>query len=739
MALGSIVISLLMQTGSFETDAGRAAKTAEKRAKQIDDSFRKAGKAIGIALAGAATAVGLAVRNAINDMDEMSKAAQKSGMGTEEFSRLAYAASLADVSIEDLQAATGRLAKAQVAAQLTGSKQGEIFRSLGIAIKDASGNLRPATDMLYDFADAVQDQGASPEVLAAGMEIFGKSFQNLIPLLAGGSEGMRAAAAEADALGLTLSDQAGKNAEEFNDNLTRLKGSVTGAAMSIAEGLLPGLIGLTGGLVESSKETDTLRSFGQGLVTVFGFMGDVIDVVVRAVKALAVTAAATVTQLGLLYDIGKQVITLGFADGTVGEAVAGVERNREQLFAEYDKLINAPMFSAGMGVLKPGAPAAPTGPTAQSTAIADALQAMIDAQNAKTNGAAAGGAPKLTEEQKAAEQLTQTYESMVAQLRERSYLLENGGEAAKLAYELESGALKGLDEARAAELVQLDARVRAQEADAELKENGKRLTEDLMTAEERAAEAIAEATALRDAGAISQETYNRALEANKSPAAQLLEDLQAEYELIGLTNEQREKAIALRFANVDAASAEGQAIIAQLDAINAAAAKAEGIEFFKGELKGLFVDLTDGVGSMSDAFDSFFDNLKARVLQMLAERLIEQLFESFNMNGSSANGGGGGVANFIGALFGGGKAVGGRLDYGQAAVVGERGPELFVPNTAGSILPAGQTAHALGNMGRGGDTNITFVLPGRNDLRTEAQRQADLGRATQRQMGRSTA
>lgn len=39
------------------------------------------------------------------------------------------------------------------------------------------------------------------------------------------------------------------------------------------------------------------------------------------------------------------------------------------------------------------------------------------------------------------------------------------------------------------------------------------------------------------------------------------------------------------------------------------------------------------------------------------------------------------------AVFGGGKALGGPVDAGTSYLVGERGPEMFVPNTGGTIVP----------------------------------------------------
>jgi hypothetical protein len=61
---------------------------------------------------------------------------------------------------------------------------------------------------------------------------------------------------------------------------------------------------------------------------------------------------------------------------------------------------------------------------------------------------------------------------------------------------------------------------------------------------------------------------------------------------------------------------------------------------------------------------------------------------------------GGAVGGAIGALgFGGGRAMGGPVSGGTAYMVGERGPELFVPKSSGTIVPNGA--------GRGTTINLT--------------------------------
>lgn len=54
------------------------------------------------------------------------------------------------------------------------------------------------------------------------------------------------------------------------------------------------------------------------------------------------------------------------------------------------------------------------------------------------------------------------------------------------------------------------------------------------------------------------------------------------------------------------------------------------------------------------------------------------------------------ISGALGGVFGGGKAVGGHVGTGKAYMVGERGPEMFIPSNAGRIVPN----HALGGGGQ---------------------------------------
>lgn len=61
-----------------------------------------------------------------------------------------------------------------------------------------------------------------------------------------------------------------------------------------------------------------------------------------------------------------------------------------------------------------------------------------------------------------------------------------------------------------------------------------------------------------------------------------------------------------------------------------------------------------------------------------------------------------GIGNVISNTFGGGRAAGGSVNAKTAYTVGENGPELFVPNTSGRIIP---------NLGNGGGVVINVYAP----------------------------
>jgi hypothetical protein len=102
-------------------------------------------------------------------------------------------------------------------------------------------------------------------------------------------------------------------------------------------------------------------------------------------------------------------------------------------------------------------------------------------------------------------------------------------------------------------------------------------------------------------------------------------------------------------------------------------------------IAGVFSFVADAVGVLFDLLDSLLTIL-GEVAQAIANSPIGQIA--------------GAIGGFIGDLFGGERAKGGPVAGGKAYLVGERGPELFVPGQSGSIVP--NTGLAMPAMSAGG-------------------------------------
>ena len=61
-SLGRLVVDLLLKTGSFESDLGRASKATKKRMGEIEKSASAAGKVLGTVLVAGVTAAGYAIK-----------------------------------------------------------------------------------------------------------------------------------------------------------------------------------------------------------------------------------------------------------------------------------------------------------------------------------------------------------------------------------------------------------------------------------------------------------------------------------------------------------------------------------------------------------------------------------------------------------------------------------------------------------------------------------------------------
>lgn len=169
--------------------------------------------------------------------------------------------------------------------------------------------------------------------------------------------------------------------------------------------------------------------------------------------------------------------------------------------------------------------------------------------------------------------------------------------------------------------------------------------------------------------------------------AQLLAEMDADLELARLAYADNADLLAAELENIRVRY--GQALAA-LDA-DARLSAQDAADAYRDALSGVAQSIGDVFARFEDSAEGWIDLLLTGL-----PRIIEQ-FDRLGQaseglfSGQGGGGGAGGFLSLLAGLFGGFRAAGGDVAAGRAYVVGERGPELFVPGRAGEIVPGGGT------------------------------------------------
>lgn len=293
MANNAVIGALRVVLGADTVAFDKGLKDAEKSLARFQANIAKVGTALGVGIAGAATAFGVAIGKAITNADELGKTAQKIGIPVEELSKLKHAADLSGVSMETLQGSVSRLARNMSEAATTSTSQAaRAFSALGINVRNTDGSLRSSSEVIADVAGRFETMKDSAGKTALAISIFGRSGAELIPLLNAGKNGLNDMMKEAEALGIVIDTKTAKAAEAFNDNLTRLQRVFTGVATKIAAELSPSLAVLTTQVVDYAKANNVAETSAQKILGAFDIVGRAAATTAHFFASLAREAAA---------------------------------------------------------------------------------------------------------------------------------------------------------------------------------------------------------------------------------------------------------------------------------------------------------------------------------------------------------------------------------------------------------------------------------------------------------------
>ena len=262
---------------------GDEIKDTGKDTEKASDQFQKVGevlKTVGKAMAAAAAAIGagaVAAGKKIWDMandtaaagDTVDKMSQKLGLSAKAYQEWDYVLSQSGADIESMGAGFKSLTNLVDEATSGNDAAAESFQKLGISTKDLKDMSRE--DIFSLTVKRLQEMEDGTERAALANDLFGKSGQDLAPLLNQTAEATQDLKDKAHDLGFVMSDEAVDASVKFTDSMDTLKRTFEGVKNNITSELLPGLTSITDGLTllltGSDGAKDKIKSGANEIVT----------------------------------------------------------------------------------------------------------------------------------------------------------------------------------------------------------------------------------------------------------------------------------------------------------------------------------------------------------------------------------------------------------------------------------------------------------------------------------------
>ncbi|HAL73537.1 MAG TPA: hypothetical protein DCM45_00420 [Clostridiales bacterium] len=257
-------------------------------------------KAYTTGAAAAGTVITAMTVKAATAADEINTLAKQTGLSTDQIQKFQFASEVIDVPMETLTGSMAKLTRNMAAATDPTKGVGKAFSELGVKVRDSEGNLRSNQDVFNDALLALGKMENATERDALAMQLFGKSAQDLNPLILGGADALKQLGDDADRAGLIMSQDALDNLNGFRDSLDVLKSSA-GAASNVLAGTF------AGGMKTSVDIINRLIPQVTGSLVQL-FSGENLGL---AQKKLTANLTSGFSQL--IHDFGKQLPT--FLDG----------------------------------------------------------------------------------------------------------------------------------------------------------------------------------------------------------------------------------------------------------------------------------------------------------------------------------------------------------------------------------------------------------------------------------------
>ena len=293
--------------------------------------------------------------------DELTTDATRYGMDTETLQRWQYAAKMVDTPVENIITARDKLTKKMNSGWKDGKR--DMWEVLGIDLTDAeTGRARDKMDILWDAGQTLlnvaemQEQGKTNlDAEALSMELFGKSWRDMLPLFKAGRKEFEAYAAAAPIVAdknVTALTGMNDSLETTETNWEALKNTFLAELAPTMTKVSDSLSGLLENLLEWIESDDgqaAIQGLAEALESLFSGLSDIKfeDALEKAKGALDALKDALVWVKNNGSNIANALKYIGIGLGAIKLTNAGLKVL--QLISGFTGLLGGGGAGAGIG------------------------------------------------------------------------------------------------------------------------------------------------------------------------------------------------------------------------------------------------------------------------------------------------------------------------------------------------------------------------------------------------------
>ncbi|MBF0417210.1 MAG: hypothetical protein HQL86_03070 [Magnetococcales bacterium] len=334
--IGNLVVNLEANIAKFESGMKQAEAMVATTMQTVESVTGTAVKYAERAVIGFAGAWSIdkfvsGIEGAQKSAAAMYNLSIKTSATVESLSMMAGAAKASGTDMDYVAKAMAKLSKSEFDAANGNERAASIFKQLGVSVKETDGRLRESGDVMRDLSGKLFDLSDGTTRVAVAQELFGKSGADLLPML------QRLAATKEYEIKLTT--QQAYDAEKLIESQFKLEARNNALIKIIANGVTPAWLDLNNAMLKSDslmgsinktakemQEQGTIEEWADNAALSVARLTDITSHLGSELKAFGNSAAFafTVAAKGyervnnLIYDSSLGKMARGLFDGSSG-------------------------------------------------------------------------------------------------------------------------------------------------------------------------------------------------------------------------------------------------------------------------------------------------------------------------------------------------------------------------------------------------------------------------------------